>query len=61
MGNPRDAVAEAWASIDGKLELYEAERDADEITTGHFVGYQAEAAELIKRIEQRGFVLVPKP
>ncbi|MGE8128912.1 hypothetical protein ACQKQD_18225 [Methylobacterium sp. NPDC080182] len=59
-----DAVAEAWASIDGKLDEYRRERDedvglTDEGCTGHFEGYQAEADELIRRIEARGFMLIP--
>ena len=61
-----DAVAEAWASIDGKLKSYEADRDQlggafDEYgrPTGYFDGYQCDAGELLRRVEQRGFVLVP--
>lgn len=59
-----DAVAEAWASIDGKLDDYRRERDenvglTDEGCTGHFEGYQAEADELIRRIEDRGFMIIP--
>lgn len=59
-----NAVAEAWASIDGRLDQYEAERDGkvkifDEIFRGSYLGYQADAGELIRRIECRGFTLVP--
>lgn len=64
--NPKavDAVAEAWASIDGKLEAYERERDediglTDPTCTGHYEGYQVEAAEMIRRISARGFMVIP--
>lgn len=59
-----DAVAESWASIDGKLDTYKRERDdpnADYKSgfTGHFDGYQAEAEEMIRRIRARGHDVVP--
>lgn len=57
-----DAVAEAWASIDGNLQKYEYEKaNEDAIETslwGHYEGYQAEAVEMIHRIEARGYKLV---
>lgn len=65
MPDPRvDAVAEAWASIDGKIDAYRRERDNDidwddPTFTGHFYGYQAEAEELIRRLEARGFSVIP--
>lgn len=58
-----DAVAEAWASIDGKLEKYEQDRDTpggmydDGVPWGYYDGYQVEARELIARIKKRGYVL----
>ena len=60
-----EAVAQAWASIDGKLDKFEAERDGkvnlgDEEFYGAYRGYMTEAEELIKRIEKRGYVIVPK-
>ena len=63
----RDAVAEAWASIDGKLDEYIADREAsgglikDGVPLGYYEGYQSDAAELIKRIANRGYVLSPPP
>jgi hypothetical protein len=54
------AVAEAWASIDGKLEAYLAESPGS-FDPGHRDGYNIEAAELIQRIERRGYILVPVP
>lgn len=59
---PVDAVADAWASIDGKVDEYRAGRSVSSIVDepgGHFGGYQADAKELIERITKRGFVLVP--
>jgi hypothetical protein len=59
---PVDAVAEAWASIDGKDDEYRAGRNAASILDepgGHFSGYQSEAQELIQRIEKRGYKIVP--
>lgn len=50
-----EAVAEAWASIDGRLEAFRACK-ADptrEETEGRYGGYMADAEELIKRIEAR--------
>lgn len=57
-----DALADAWASIDGKADEYRAGRNAASITEepgGHFSGYQYEASEMIRRLEKRGFVVVP--
>lgn len=59
---PVDALADAWASIDGKLDEYRAGRNASSIMDepgGHFSGYQAEAEEMIRRLEARGFAIVP--
>jgi hypothetical protein len=49
------AVAEAWASIDGKLDGFHAPGDPK----GHHAGYMAEAEELICRIMARGYAIVP--
>lgn len=67
--NPKaiDAVAESWASIDGKITSYEIEERSqnmgynDPRYTGHYEGYQAEARELIERIRRRGFDVAPLP
>ena len=62
--NAIEAVAEAWASIDGKDDHFRRERDEkvrfmDPTCTGHYAGYLAEAEELICRIERRGFTVRP--
>lgn len=56
-----EAVAEAWASIDGKLEKFRRGRTAKSISAygGHYAGYLADAEELIERIKERGYVLAP--
>lgn len=55
--NPAHALADAWASIDGKLEEFRAGRTAKSITDfgGHFDGYIADAEELIERLRNRGY------
>lgn len=55
----RDAVAEAWASIDWKLEAYKlGEKDGID-AQGHYVGYQVEAGELLTRVAMRGYTIRP--
>jgi hypothetical protein len=54
-----EALAEAWASIDGELEKFRAERSAADYGSGTYVGYLEEAKELIKRIERRGYTVAP--
>lgn len=46
-----EAVARAWAGIDGKGDAFEACRKdpALEEVQGHFLGYLAEAEELLER------------
>lgn len=51
-----EAFAEAWASIDGKQDLFRAEKGVDlmaEGNTGTYEGYMAEANELLHRANQR--------
>lgn len=51
-----EAFAEAWASIDGKLEKFKAEKGRDyleEDNSGTYVGYCAEARELLLRADSR--------
>jgi len=46
-----EAVAKAWASIDGRLEGFEECKnnpEADEID-GHYSGYLSDAEELLRR------------
>ncbi len=45
-------LARAWASIDGKRDQFDAERDKsvfDEGVTGHYAGYIVETEEAITR------------
>lgn len=51
-----EALAEAWASIDGKLDEFRAANGED--VTGHRDGYLIEAAEMIERMERRGYTVV---
>ena len=61
------ALAEAWASIDGKVDDFRRERVLDPVNslmtdpnfTGHYVGYMEEAEEMIRRLQRRGFTVVP--
>jgi len=60
-----DAVAQSWASIDVRLDQYERERDGQmhhdhPEYIGSYLGYTAEAEELIRRLEKRGFSVVRK-
>ncbi len=59
-----NAVAQSWASIDGKLECFESERDVANDASilsqgGYYEGYLTEAAELVRRLATRGFKIVP--
>ncbi len=56
------ALAEVWASIDGKLDKFRLGKRAEELELGAlggaYSGYIAEAEELIKRLRKRGFDVV---
>lgn len=56
-----EALAEAWASMDGKLDRFRAcKADAAlEDVDGSYGGYMHEAAEVKRRMEARGFTIVP--
>lgn len=57
-----EALAECWASIDGKLELFQAGKGiprARDQPGGHYAGYMHEAAEMIRRLNARGFDVKP--
>lgn len=62
-----EALAEAWASIDGKLEQFRAGKQAKTLTEeveqhgGHYSGYTAEAEEMIRRLQARGYDVTPLP
>lgn len=54
-----EAVAEAWASIDGNLESFRKGRNIVDDDAGHYVGYMADAQELIERVNARGVMMIP--
>jgi len=62
-----EALAETWASIDGKLEEFKRERviangsfaTSSVVGAGHYLGYTAEAEEMIRRLRTRGFDVLP--
>jgi hypothetical protein len=62
-----EAVAEVWASIDGKLEKFRDERAIVNgpfatsmiVKDGHYAGYMVEAEEMIDRLRARGFDVTP--
>lgn len=59
-GDPVEALAEAWASIDGKVDLFRAEKGLSlkaPFNTGTHEGYIEEAKELIRRLHTRGWRL----
>jgi len=57
------ALAEALASMDGKLERFRFERDSldskEAEIGGHYDGYMIEAEEVIVRLRRRGFDIIP--
>ena len=57
MSEAIEALAEAWASLDGKLEEFLAGRTGED-TEGDYHGYLSDAAELAKRLEHRGYLIV---
>jgi len=59
-----DALAEVWASIDGKLDKYLIDKGTDGgmvdehgMPYGYYDGYQVDAQELIVRLEGRGYTV----
>lgn len=56
-----EAVADAWASIDGKLPEFRRDRAAPDSASGVYDGYMSEASELIDRIGTRGWLLIGPP
>ena len=56
-----EALAEAWASIDGRLAAFRACKadPAREDVEGRHAGYMAESAEMIRRLQARGYILLP--
>jgi hypothetical protein len=58
-----EALAEAMASMDGKLEKFRACKSdqAAEARMGYYEGYLTEARELVERLSRRGFGIVHTP
>jgi hypothetical protein len=57
-----EALASAWASIDGKLDKFFAGKGKARLEDepgGHYSGYMAEAEEMLKRLLKRGFIVTP--
>jgi uncharacterized protein (DUF433 family) len=57
-----EALADAWASIDGKVEKFRAGKGASSLMEepgGHYSGYMCEAEEMIRRLNARGFDVTP--
>ena len=42
-------MARAWASIDGKRDQFDANKDAEDYGDGHYEGYLTETEEMLKR------------
>ena len=69
MSDQREALAESWASIDGKLREFRRGRAAakagdnrlDAGDDGHYEGYLADADEMILRLRKRGYCIVAEP
>lgn len=58
-----EALADAWASIDGKVEKFRAGKGATSIEDepgGYYSGYMSDADELAKRLLKRGFIITPQ-
>lgn len=57
--SPIEALADSWASIDGKKAAFRAGKGCppDAEPGGHYGGYMEEAREMRKRLRDRGFDL----
>lgn len=62
-----EALAEVWASLDGKLKEFQEEKliekggfaNSTVIAGGYRAGYLCEAEEAINRLRDRGFDVLP--
>jgi len=55
-----EILAEAWAGVDGKGDLFRAERDDQHHdNTGTYDGYMAEAKEIAHITGKRGLTIIP--
>ena len=53
-----EALAEANASMNGKLNKFRSGKDGQD-DDGHYDGYMSEAGEILRRLESRGFTIEP--
>lgn len=56
-----EALAEVWATMDGKREKFlrcKGDREADENDEGYYAGYISDAEGMIEGLREKGFVLV---
>lgn len=58
-----EAIADSWASLDGRAEAFRACKSDQELEEqkGYFGGYMADAAALLDNLHRRGFDIVSKP
>jgi len=54
-----EALAECWASMDGKLDEFRAGKASKSDPGGHYQGYWVEASDVLQRLETRGFTIKP--
>jgi hypothetical protein len=55
-----EALAESWASIDGKLDKFHTDKGKPLAEgEGYYAGYTEEAEEMIRRLAKRGYRIVP--
>ena len=57
-----EALADAWASMNGKVDAFRAGKGAASLEDepgGHYSGYMADAQEMLKRLLKRGFIVTP--
>ena len=53
-----EALAEAWASMDGVLETFQHAKTGPD-HDGYYEGYLSDANEMRKRLLKRGYAIVP--
>lgn len=59
--NAAEALADSWASIDGKMKQFRRCKNGDELedTEGYYQGYLCDAEEMERRLKVRGYEIVP--
>ena len=59
MTDAKEALAESWASIDGRLGKFKEGKGKEHPLSDHYDGYMHEAGTMIERLRKRGYVIVP--